>query len=144
MSIFAGVSKAEVTERNERAPDGEHLIEIEKVLSSKSQLDGTDMYIVEYRIVESTSAQPGRKYSWVQHMKNPKYAFPALKQFAMAVCGANGSDKDYDSKVEANVEAALEASCTQAFFNGKKVRVTTRNTKTKAGFDFVKHTFRAV
>ena len=143
MGIFSGVKEAKTFEDGRKLPEGTHKVKITSVIQRKSGRDGGDLYIVEYTVEESATAKPGEKYGWVQSMSNRNVALGALKQFAMAVMGADQEkDPAFFRQCEDALETALEGSVTSGLFNNKLVEVTTKNITTQKGQAFLKHTFR--
>lgn len=146
MGIFDGVNTAPVFDKGRKLPDGsDSLVRIDKVVMVKSQQrKGIDMYIVEYIVEESNKAEVGGRYSWVQYMNDQNVAFPALKQFVLAVFGCvKERNPAHYVDVEGKIDQILEASISAGYLNGQKVRVTTMQKRTKENRDFLAHNFRA-
>jgi hypothetical protein len=144
MGIFDGLKEAKVFENGRKLPPGEHVILIDKCLTNRSARYGSDQYIVEFLVQESTTAEVGGRYSWVQSSRDLNSAQGAIKQFVLAVFKA---DKDKDpahyAQVEAQCEAAAVASVgADQIFKGMKARVTNDIIKTKNGHDFNRHNWR--
>lgn len=142
MGIFDNLREAKTYEDGEKGPEGDHVIRIKRCLEKMSGQMGCPLFIVEYEIVESKTAPVGKQYGWPQNFKDFNVGKSALKQFVLAVLGA---DKDRDAahyvQCEAQCEAAGQASVSQGLFNDRLVRVNIREIKTKAGHPFKKHTF---
>ncbi len=144
MGIFDNLKEAKVFENGRKLPAGEHVVLIDKCLTNRSARFGVDQYIVEFLVIESTTAELGGRYSWVQSSRDLNSAQGAIKQFVLAVLKA---DKDKDpvhfKQCEDQCEAAAQASCTtDQIFKGQKARVTNDIVKTKNGHDFNRHNWR--
>ncbi len=63
MGIFDNLREAKVYENGRKLPPGDHLVLIDKVLTNRSARYGGEQYIVEYLVIESTSAEIGGRYS---------------------------------------------------------------------------------
>lgn len=146
MGIFDGINTAPTFEKGKKLPDGgDSLVRIDKVQVIKSQeKKGVDIFVVEYIVEESNKAEIGGRYSWTQYMDDQNVAWPAIKQFVLAVFSANKErDPQHYREIENRVDQICEAACSSGYLNGQKVRVTTHSKKTKANRDFLAHNFRA-
>lgn len=132
MSIFSGINQAKIFDRSLKLSDGNHVIKIDRCLLQKSARDRSDMYIVEFTLVESDTMPTlvGKKFGWTQNLSNKVVAEPNLKSFVMAVVGMTTDHPQY-SDYEAKTEEFLEASVgPQNFFKDRPVAV---NVQTRIG-----------
>jgi hypothetical protein len=141
MGIFDNLKEAKVFENGRKLPPGDHVVTIDKILMSKSARFGGDQYIVEFLVNQTTSAEIGGRYSWVQSSRDLNSAQGAIKQFVLAVLKAD-KDKapEHYAQVVEQCEALAVASCgNDQIFKGQKVRVSNQIVKTKSNYDFNRH-----
>jgi hypothetical protein len=125
---------------------GTYKVEITNVLTKVSQEHGTDLFIVEMRILESSCPQfrEGDSTSWVQNCKDKKVYGPALSNFIVATLGYDA--RVDDAKVNAEILPRLNqfalAAATKGLLNKFHVYVDVKATVTKAGHPFKLHTWR--
>lgn len=147
MGIFDGINEAPVFSKGQKLPDGsDSLVVIDKCELIKSQQrKGVDIFVVEYIVESSNTAVVGSRYSWTQYMNDQNVAFPALKQFVLAVFGANKEKDPIGYRdIEGKTDAILTAAVSNDYLKGQKVRVAVHGKKTKENRDFLAHNFRPV
>lgn len=145
MGFFAGIEKADITERGIYIfPGFTGRLKVRRTLSKDSIKAGLAL-IVEFHVLESNlEAHPvGSSVTWFQKMSDKTVAFPAIKAFVAAVAGFAAGDKAaIDAEIGPNMEALLDDAVANETSNalvGQEVRCETFSTKTKKGFDFTVH-----
>lgn len=147
MALFDGINEAPVFEGGRKLPDGsDSLVRIDKCLIVKSQQQkGTDIFVCEYIVEETNNAEVGGRYSWTQNMSDQNVAWPALKQFVLAIFGVSEQkDPIAFRDVSAKTQTILTVAVSNDYLKGQKVRVSTNQKTTKANRPFLAHNFRAV
>jgi hypothetical protein len=145
MGIFDGINEAPVFEKGRKLPDGsDSLVVIDKCqLIRSQQKKGSDVFVCEYTVEESNKAEIGGRYSWTQFMNDQNVAFPALKQFVLAIFGCDlQKDQIQYREVEGRTNEILTAAVTRDYLKGQKVRVSVHNKRTQNDRDFLAHNFR--
>lgn len=127
-------------------------VEITLVKTDKSRRDGSILHIVEYDVCPNSTSRedpPGAKRSWVQNMSKENVALPAVKSFYHAILGATGNEPFQDWLDQGDLLDLIwfySYDDSNPFGTGRDgcgyfVHVKTEDTKTQAGFDFLKHMF---
>lgn len=133
-------------ERNRKLEPGTYKVEIQNVLTKVSQEHGTDLFIVEMKVLESTcpSFKPGDTAGWVQNCKDKKVYGPALSNFIVASLGydARADEAKVDAEILPRLNQFALAAATKGLLNKFVVYVDVKATTTKAGHPFKAHTWR--
>lgn len=128
--LFDGIETTKVGNKGGTPlSEGEFLLKITDVQYLKTQLRG-DAFIVEYEVVESTSAKDpvGSKRSWYQSMAKRPIALEKIKEFMLAMLGYEPKRDEARIVVEVdpNLKSWTNAACENKALNDQKVRATVR------------------
>jgi hypothetical protein len=136
----SGFKQAQTYDQGKYLDPGQYKAEIVKTLVKDSRGSGT-LFIAELRILESNHAEhsPGSKRSWVQKMQDKDIAFPAIKEFAMAVMGVSKNDTAAVSEFNEQCETLLDAAINENLFEGYTVAIECFHKETKKGNTFTVH-----
>lgn len=132
-------------ERNRKLEPGTYKVEIMKVLSKVSQERGVDLFIVEMKVLTSTSPnfREGDTAGWVQKCQDPKVYRPAIAGFVVATLGYSPHDPKVAGEILPRMSQFALAAATKGILEKMVVFVDVKQTKTKGGFDFRLHSWRA-
>ncbi len=139
MGMFSGIGDASpAAGKGVFLTDGEYELEIHRAKLIESKRVSKTFFIVESKIVHSTSDRhpPGQLTTWLVKMGGdwPEYALADVKAFTMAASGA--AEEEVDERFMEEVvggEGDLLA--------GKRVTCSVTTLETKAGGEFAKHSF---
>lgn len=144
MSVFDGIEHvaAEGASLRRYFEPGNYVVTIDSVFLHERRLGGGKLFIVETTVEESDNPniKPGDKCNWVQSFMLPS-ALPRIKSFigaAMGMCPQRQL-KDINAKVtKAVCERVVDA---ENPLRGKRLRLSCNGRVTKAGKEFVQHTW---
>jgi hypothetical protein len=152
MSHFSGLGETELFEKGVYlTAGGNYELEIVKILLKETRRSGLG-FIVEFKVIEASGeggAQhaPGTKATWFQKMTDKDIAFPAIKQFFVALLDIDMNDPEakeqFDNQVEEIVEEATEWTPENPDdthpLAGERIQCETYTKVTKKGVDFTVH-----
>lgn len=136
-------------------PGGQFRLRITNSFGKKTQQIGF-VFIVEFEILESSldSQKAGSKGSWMQKLSDENIAFPAIKEFLIALLGIDMSDEEEMDEFNDSCEELMENAGDDRWENmnaekleskghpllGNTIKVETYTKKTKANnTDFTVH-----
>lgn len=146
MGIFDNLDNVQPQEeRNRKLEPGTYTVEITKVLSKVSQERGVDLFIVEMKVITSThpAFKAGDTAGWVQKCQDPKVYKPAIAGFVVATLGYSQHDPKVAGEILPRMSQFALAAATKGILEKMHVCVDVKQTKTKGGFDFRLHSWRA-
>lgn len=151
MGSFNGLGKAPTFERGKYLPGGfKGNLQCKRTIEKDTRRSGK-AFIVEF-VVQTTNMPDevpvGAKRTWFQKMVDMDVAFPAIKEWAIAMAGYTTDQK---KEVEEELEEGLDDLMNHAVENPAEndftdvvVYCETEQVTTQAGGDFTRHTWAPV
>jgi hypothetical protein len=148
------LKNAEVFGRGIYLLPGNYKLRLLKMFTIETRDKGAAL-IVDFEVVESDNDRipVGATKNWYQGLQDKDIAFPAVKDFLLALFGIDMSDDEAVEEFEEGLEDLMEESSDDAWKNkeaedhplhGKTIAVECFNKKTKkSGADFTVHNWQA-
>lgn len=152
MGIFDGLAETELYEKGVYlAPGGRYKLEIVRILTKETRRSGLG-FIVEFKVLEAGGAggekhAPGSKATWFQKMVDKDIAFPAIKQFFVALLDIDMNDPEAKEQFDRQVEEIVDEASSWEPVNsedthplaGECIYCETYSKLTKKNVDFTVH-----
>jgi hypothetical protein len=138
MSVFSGISQAEVYGAGQYIQPGTHDLEIHEIsVVQSSQHNGRNYFCVEADVIASTNEKhaPGSRVTWLVNMQQPS-ALSNCLGFALAL-DADATKADINEEFMDKICGADQPA------RGTRVKALAHNVTTRAGGDFTKVTWEA-
>lgn len=144
MGRFKGMSGVKTSRGGSYFQEGDHLVEVLAVKMIETRA-GDDCFIVEGRVLESTSMTEGVVAAWVNTIQKRylETIFGNIKAFAAEFLGIDDPDSyepDDGTDVDDFWDESLEYMCSEEQpLKGAQIRLSCAMVKTKNNTDFTKH-----
>ena len=152
---FKGLNSAKMTDRGIPLPEGDYLLEIERVVAIETQEKG-DAFIANFRVLEAAHPDKVQEasrvkagatgHNWYQKILpglKRETSLGAIKAFCLAVLGVPKDNKEAVDAASAELEESMDSvTGPEQSFKGCKVRCNVVQITTKEGKPFHLHQFR--
>ncbi len=142
-----------LSERGQKLTDGVYSLKVIRNKTIKSR-EGLDLWIAEWEVTASNNpAHPvGSQRNWSVNISDADQGFKNIKAYVYAALGYTYSNPADKAEIDANIEPKIDQvlastledptdpACTNSLA-GEEFHAEVKGSKTKAGFDFMKHTF---